>query len=91
MGFLDGAKKALKGIEQVAGVLAQAQHAHELAQRLLNKSEPVARRDLKHMSETIDSDTWKLLIGELDRTARASNGAQSDLAAKLAEYAEKLR
>jgi len=90
MSFKDGLRKTWDTLGEVADALAKSQRAEQEASRLLGMSEPVARRELKRMSETLDSDVWRLMIGQFDTIAQNDSGRRADMAARLAEYAESL-
>lgn len=83
MGFWDDMKDALK--DGALEVLALKE-----AERLLELSAPVARRDLKRTASSWDEASMRRLIGAFDRVAAAEPGARADQAAALAEYAESL-
>jgi hypothetical protein len=90
MSFGDWVRSALDVVNDVGTALANANRAKEEASRLLGMSEPVARRELKTMSQTMDSEIWQLMVAQLDDIAKTDSGRRADIAARLAEYAESL-
>ena len=88
MGFTDGVKKTLKGLNDVAGAYSKVQQGEQEASRVLGMSEPVARRELKRLSGTLDSDVWRVMVNQFDNIAQNDSGRRADMAARLAEYAE---
>ncbi|MBV9795066.1 MAG: hypothetical protein JO016_14145 [Actinobacteria bacterium] len=90
MSFKEGMRKAWDTLNDAAEALAKSQQAEREASRLLGMSEPVARRELKSLSQTLDSDVWQLMINQFDTIAKEDSGRRADVAARLAEYAEEL-
>jgi hypothetical protein len=90
MGFTDGVKKTLGAINDVAVTYSKLQQGQQEASRVLGMSEPVARREVKRLSETLDSDVWRVMVSQFDNIAQDDSGRRADMAARLAEYAESL-
>ena len=90
MSFKDGMRKTLSALGEVADALAKSQRAEQEASRVLGMSEPVARRELKRLSQTLDSDVWQMMVHQFDSIAEGDSGRRADMAARLAEYAESL-
>jgi hypothetical protein len=90
MGLGDAVRKTFGALNEIGSALVKMDRAKEEASRVLGMSEPVARRELKRLSKTLDSDMWRLLIGQLDDIAHNDSGRRADVAARLAEYAESL-
>jgi hypothetical protein len=88
MGFKDGVRKTFVAINEMADALAKSQRAEQEASRVLGMSEPVARRELKRLSQTLDPDVWQLMSHQFDQVAQNDSGRRADMAARLAEYVE---
>jgi hypothetical protein len=90
MGIGDAIRKTFDTVTEVGSALVKLENAKKEASRLLGMSKPVARRELKSLSQTLDSDEWRLLLSQLDDIARSDSGRRADMAAELAEYGESL-
>lgn len=90
MGLSDGIRKTLKAVDEMATALAKSQRGEQEASRVLGMSEPVARRELKRLSQTLDPDVWRAMLYHFDKIAQNDSGRRADMAARLAEYAESL-
>lgn len=90
MGLGDALRNTLKAAGELGIALAKVQRAEQEANRVLGMSEPVARRELKGMSERLDDDVWRAIIITFDQIAKDDSGRRADMAARLAEYAESL-
>jgi hypothetical protein len=90
MGIGDVVRKTLGTMNEIGSALVKIENAKKEASRLLGMSKPVARRELKNLSTTLDSDDWDMLVNALDEVARSDSGRRADMAAELAEYGESL-